>query len=280
MHSVHSHGAEIPALGFGTYGMTDEQLLKILPAAISAGFYHIDTAQLYQNESGVGEAWRGSGVARNQLFITTKVWVANFRPESFVPSVNDSLRRLRTDYIDLLLLHWPSEEVPLKAQIDSLNTLVDQGKTRYIGVSNYNTALLESAARASRYPLVTHQFEYHPFLNQRRVIHTTRGLGMTITAYCPMAIGRVFTEPVLLDIAKQHRRSVAQVVLRWVIQQPGMIALSRTTNPSRLAENVGVFDFELHASDMERIHALAQPNSRIVNPAGLAPRWDPTDFLS
>jgi 2,5-diketo-D-gluconate reductase B len=277
MHTVQSHGAQIPALGFGTYGMSDEQLRRIIPAAIQAGFRHIDTAQLYNNESGVGEAWRGSGVVRSQFFITTKVWVANYGDESFESSVNDSLRRLRTDYIDLLLLHWPSEEVPLKAQIEHLNTLVDQGKVRHIGVSNYNTALLESAVRYSRYPLVTHQFEYHPYLNQRRVIHTTRELGMTVTAYCPMAIGRVLSEPVLLDIARGHRRSVAQVVLRWVIQQPGMIALSRTTNASRLTENVGAFDFELDTDDMARIHALAQANSRIVDPPGLAPQWDSTD---
>jgi 2,5-diketo-D-gluconate reductase B len=278
MHTVHSHGVQIPALGFGTYGMADAQLRKIIPVAIQAGFRHFDTAQLYDNESGVGEAWRGSGVVRSQFFITTKVWVANYGAESFESSVNDSLRRLRTDYIDLLLLHWPSEDVPLREQIEHLNTVVDQGKVRHIGVSNYNTALLESAVRYSHYPLVTHQFEYHPYLNQRHIIHTTRALGMTVTAYCPMAIGRVLTEPVLIDIARGHRRSVAQVVLRWVIQQAGTIALSRTTNTSRLAENVAVFDFELSGEEMARIHALAQANARIVNPAGLAPRWDATDL--
>jgi 2,5-diketo-D-gluconate reductase B len=277
MHTVQSQGAQIPALGFGTYGMSDEQLRKIIPGAIQAGFRHIDTAQLYNNESGIGEAWRRSGVLRSQFFITTKVWVANYGDGSFESSVNDSLRRLRTDYIDLLLLHWPSEKIPLKEQIEHLNMLVDQGKVRHIGVSNYNTALLESAVRYSHYPLVTHQFEYHPYLNQRQVIQTTRALGMTVTAYCPMAVGRVLREPVLLDIARTHRRSVAQVVLRWVIQQPGMIALSRTTNASRLAENVQVFDFELNADDMGRIGGLAQANSRIVDPPGLAPRWDSTD---
>jgi 2,5-diketo-D-gluconate reductase B len=276
VQSVHSHGAEIPSLGFGTYGMSDAQLRKVIPAAIQAGFRHFDTAQLYDNESGVGEAWRGSGVVRSQFFITTKVWVAHYGAESFESSVNDSLRRLRTDYIDLLLLHWPRVDVPLEEQMAHLNAVVDQGKVRYIGVSNYNTALLESAVRHSHYPLVTHQFEYHPYLNQRNVIQATRALGMTATAYCPMAIGRVLAEPVLIDIARDHQRSVAQVVLRWVIQQPGMIALSRTTNVSRLAENAAAFDFELSTEDMARIHNLAHANYRIVNPAGLAPRWDST----
>lgn len=276
MQTVHSHGAEIPSLGFGTYGMPDAQLRKIIPAAIQAGFRHFDTAQLYDNESGVGEAWRGSGVVRSQFFITTKVRVANYGAEDFDSSVNDSLRRLRTDYIDLLLLHWPSEQIPLEEQIERLNAMVDQGRVRHIGVSNYNTALLEEATRFSRYPLVTHQFEYHPYLNQRHVIESTRSLGMTVTAYCPMAVGRVLTEPVLIDIAREHQRSVAQVVLRWIVQQPGVIALSRTSNVSRLAENTAVFDFELGAEEMARIHALAKLNYRIVNPPGLAPRWDST----
>jgi 2,5-diketo-D-gluconate reductase B len=277
MHTVHSHGAEIPALGFGTYGMSDEKLQKIVPAALKAGFRHIDTAQIYRNEAGVGDGWLASGVSRSELFITTKVWVTNYGPEAFESSVNDSLRRLRCDYIDLLLLHWPSPEVPQKDQMERLNTLVDQGKVRYIGVSNFNTALLQLAVRFSHYPLVTHQFEYHPFLNQRNVMHTTRALGMTATAYCPMAVGRVLTEPLLIDIARQHQRSVAQIVLRWVIQQPGLIALTRTTNPGRLAENLAVFDFELEPVEMTRIRALARPDSRIVDPVGLAPRWDPTD---
>jgi 2,5-diketo-D-gluconate reductase B len=277
MHSVHTHGAQIPALGFGTYGMSNAELLKIIPAALKAGFRHIDTAQIYQNEAGVGEGWLASGVARSKVFITTKMWVANYGPERFESSVNESLLRLQSDYIDLLLLHWPSEEIPLREQIERLNALVDRGIVRYIGVSNFNTALLQQAARLSRHPLITHQLEYHPFLDQRSVMHTTRALGMTATAYCPMAVGRVLTEPVLLDIARHHQRSVAQVALRWVIQQPGMIALSRTTKPSRIAENLAVFDFELEPFEMTRIRALARPDSRIVDPPGLAPHWDPTD---
>jgi 2,5-diketo-D-gluconate reductase B len=257
--------------------MSDAELLKVMPAALSAGFRHIDTAQIYGNEAGVGEAWLGSGLARSKVFITTKIWVANYGPEKFESSVIESLRRLHCDYVDLLLLHWPSNEVPLKDQIERLNMLVDQGKVRHIGMSNFNTALLQTAARLSRHPLATHQFEYHPFLNQRKVVHTSRALGMSATAYCPMAIGRVLTEPVLIDIARHHQRSVAQIVLRWIIQQPGMIALSRTTRPSRLAENLAVFDFELEPVEMTRIRSLARPDSRIVDPAGLAPHWDPTD---
>jgi 2,5-diketo-D-gluconate reductase B len=277
MHCVSSHGAQIPALGFGTYGMSNAELRTIIPAALKAGFRHIDTAQIYQNEGGVGEGWLASDVARAEVFITTKIWVANYGPERFESSVNESLQRLQSDYIDLLLLHWPNNEIPLGDQIERLNTLVDRGIVRHIGVSNYNSALLQQAAQLSRHPLVTHQLEYHPFLNQQNVLHTTRALGMTATAYCPMAIGRVLTEPVLLDIARHHQRSVAQIALRWVIQQPGMIALSRTTKLSRITENLAVSDFELEPIEMARIQALARPDSRIVDPPGLAPRWDPTN---
>jgi 2,5-diketo-D-gluconate reductase B len=277
MHSVLCHGAQIPVLGFGTYGMSNAELLQIIPAALKAGFRHIDTAQIYKNEAGVGDGWLASGLARSEVFITTKIWVANYGPEHFELSVKESLQRLHCNYVDLLLLHWPNQKIPLKDQVERLNALVDRGTVRYIGVSNFNTALLQQAAQLSRHPLITHQFEYHPFLNQQNIIHTTRALGMTATAYCPMAVGRVLTEPVLLDIAGHHQRSVAQVVLRWVIQQPGMIALTRTTKISRIAENLAVFDFELEPLEMTRIRTLARPASRIVDPPGLAPHWDPTD---
>lgn len=277
MHTVHCHGAEIPRLGFGTYGMSDAEMRRLIPAALNAGFRHIDTAQVYGNEAGVGDGWVASGVPRSKVFITTKIWVANYGPERFEPSVDESLRRLQCDYIDLLLLHWPNQAVPLKSQIERLNALVERGKVRHIGVSNLNTAMLQSAVLLSHHPLVTHQFEYHPFLDQRRVIQVTRSLGMTVTAYCPMAVGRVLTEPVLVDIARHHQRSVAQIALRWIIQQPGLIALSRTTHLARLAENVAVFDFELAPEEMMRIGALARPHSRIVSPVGLAPDWDSAD---
>jgi 2,5-diketo-D-gluconate reductase B len=277
MQTIDLHGAKIPALGFGTYGMSEADVRTMIPLALRAGFRHIDTGQVYGNEGGVGAGWVASGIARSEVFITTKVWVANYRAERFEASVDESLRRLQTDYIDLLLLHWPNREVPLAEQIERLNALVDRGKVRHIGVSNYNSEMLRSAQRLSHHPLATHQFEYHPFLDQRHVIDTSHALGMSVTAYCPMAVGRVLTEPTLIDLARRHRRSVAQIVLRWVVQQPGMIALSRTTRPSRLAENAAVFEFELAPQEMASIHALARPGSRIVSPPGLAPDWDPTE---
>jgi len=276
MQFVTAGGAAIPALGFGTYGMARPDMLRMIPAALKAGFRHIDTGQIYRNEAEVGECFQASGLRRQQVFLTTKVWVANYPERAFAQSVDDSLRKLRTDYIDLLLLHWPSDAVPLAEQVGRLNAAVRAGKVRHIGVSNFNRALLTEAARLSVAPIVTNQFEYHPYLNQELLIEECRRLGVAVTAYCGMAVGRVFGEPILKDIADVHRKSVAQVVLRWLVQQEGVVALSRTTDPARVASNLQVSDFELSAAEMAAIHGLAQAGSRIVNPPGLAPAWDAT----
>jgi 2,5-diketo-D-gluconate reductase B len=274
MHAVFANGAKIPAIGFGTYGMDRRDMLRMIPAALKGGFRHIDTAQIYHNEEEVGECIAASGIPRSEVFVTTKVWVANYPKSRFAPSVEASLRNLRSDYIDLLLLHWPHESVPLAEQIGLLNETVRAGKARHIGVSNFNRRLLEQAVGLSAIPLVTNQVEYHPYLNQSLVIDATRKAGLAVTAYCAMAVGRVLTDPTIAEIAESHGRSIPQVVLRWVIQQDGIVALSRTTNPERIVENLAVFDFELREDEMAAIQTLARPNSRIVNPTGLAPAWD------
>jgi 2,5-diketo-D-gluconate reductase B len=276
MQTVTAHGAEIPAIGFGTYGMSGDELILTLSAALAAGVRHIDTAQIYRNEAEVGAAVADSYTAREEVFLTTKVWVANYAPGAFEASLDESLRRLRTDYVDLLLLHWPSSAVPLEAQIGGLNAAVASGKARHIGVSNFNRELLTEAVRLSEAPVVTNQVEYHPYLNQALLLAECRRLGVSLMAYCGMAVGRVFDEPVLKRLAARHGKTVAQVVLRWLIQQPGVAALSRTSQPARIPANLDVFDFVLDRDEMAEIHRLAAPDSRIVNPAGLVPAWDPT----
>lgn len=280
MKTVTANGAEIPALGFGAYGMSREDMLRTIPPALSAGFRHIDTAQIYRNEEEVGECVQASGLDRADVFLTTKVWVANYAKGAFAASVDDSLRKLRTDYIDLLLLHWPSPNAPLGEQVAGLNAAVKAGKVRHIGVSNFNRQLLADAVRLSEAPIVTNQFEYHPYLNQRLLIDECRRLGVSVTAYCGMAVGRVFDDPVLRGIAGRRAKTVAQIVLRWLIQQDGVVALSRTTNPARIPANLDVFGFELSPEDMRAISHLATSDSRIVSPAGLSPAWDPTPALA
>ena len=273
-HDVLANGARIPAIGFGTYGMEREDMLRMIPAALQGGFRHIDTAQIYRNELEVGECTVSSGISRSELFITTKVWVANYPERRFAASVDESLKNLRTDYIDLLLLHWPHDGVPLADQIGLLNDTVKVGKVRHIGVSNFNRQLLDQAIRLSAAPLVTNQFEYHPYLNQSLLADATRKAGLAVTAYCAMAVGRVLGDPTIAEIAANHGRTIPQVVLRWLLQQSNVIALSRTTNPDRISENLAVFDFELGEDEMAAMQTLARPNSRIVNPPGLAPAWD------
>lgn len=280
MQFVTAGGATIPALGFGTYGMARPDMLRMIPAALTAGFRHIDTAQIYRNEAEVGECVAVSGLRREELFLTTKIWVANYPERAFARSVDDSLRKLRTDYINLLLLHWPSEAVPLAEQIAGLNIAVQAGKVRHIGVSNFNRALLAEAVKLSAAPIVTNQFEYHPYLNQKPLIDLCHQLGVSVTAYCGMAVGRVFDEPLLKNIAASHSKTVAQLVLRWLLQQDKLIALSRSTNPERIASNMQALDFTLSPAEMTAIHNLARGSSRIVNPPGLAPHWDPTPAVT
>ena len=276
MQNVHVGKAAIPAIGFGTYGMSAADVYRMTPAALSAGFRHIDTAQIYGNEGEIGECVAASGIPRSEIFLTTKVWVSNYSERSFEASVNESLRKLKTDYIDLLLLHWPGSDVPLAEQIEGLNAVARAGKVRHIGVSNFNRALMTQAIRLSAAPLVTNQFEYHPYLNQSLLIESTVQAGLAVTAYCGMAIGRVFSDPTLNEIATRHDKTIAQIVLRWLVQQRGIVALSRTTQIDRLAQNLAVFDFELDGADMAAIHSLATADSRIVDPPGLAPPWDST----
>ncbi|WP_454684242.1 aldo/keto reductase [Ancylobacter moscoviensis] len=273
MKFVTANGATIPALGYGTFRLPGPDTLRMVPHALKLGFRHIDTAQIYGNEAEVGEGIERSGVRRADIFLTTKVWVDKYGHDALVASVDESLRKLRTDYVDLLLLHWPAGH-PLPEPVAALNEVVRTGKVRHIGVSNFNTAQMAEAIALSDAPLVTNQVEYHPYIDQSVVIKAARAAGLSITAYYAMADGKVFDEPVLKEIAAAKGKSVAQVVLRWVIQQDGLVALSKTATETRAAENFAVFDFELSAGEMAAIHALARPDGRIVSPEGLAPVWD------
>lgn len=274
MHTVTANGAAIPALGFGVFRMSGEEVERIVPAALEAGFTHFDTAQAYQNESDLGRALAKAGVKRDQLFLTTKVWVENYPGDKFAASVDESLDKLRTDHVDLLLLHWPSDKVPLAEQIASLNAVKAAGQARHIGVSNLPTRLMAEAIALSDAPLVTNQVEYHPYLDQSPVLAATRATGLALTAYYAMADGKVIDDPAIQAIGRRHGKSAAQVVLRWLVQQEGVVALSKTANPKRAAENIAIFDFALSDQEMAALHTLARGDGRIVSPPGLAPEWD------
>jgi diketogulonate reductase-like aldo/keto reductase len=274
MHNVSANGANIPALGFGTFRMPDDDVHRILPQALKLGFRHVDTAQIYKNEAAVGEVIANSGIARTDIFLTTKVWVDRVGHQAFIASVDESLQKLKTDYVDLLLLHWPQSEMPLADRIGALNELRQAGKVKNIGVSNFSTALMAEAVKLSDAPIVNNQIEYHPYLDQTKVLGEAARTGMSVTAYYLMADGAVPKDEVLTDIGAKHGKTAAQVVLRWAVQQKDVIALSKTATESRLPENFEIFDFQLSEDEMQAVHKLARPNGRIVNPGHLAPEWD------
>ena len=273
MKIVNAHGAAIPALGFGVFRMTDAEVESVVPTALEAGFRHFDTAQIYQNEAALGRALQKAGARREDLFLTTKVWVDNYSPEKFAASVDESLDKLRVDQVDLLLLHWPADKVSIANQIDMLNTVREAGKTRFIGVSNQNIAQMRESIERSAAPIVTNQIELHPYLAQDAIAKAARDAGVAVTAYYGMADGAVPRDATLQAIGAKYGKTAAQVGLRWLIER-GFIALSKTAKPERVAENFNVFDFELNAEDMAAIAKLARPDGRIVSPEGLAPVWD------
>jgi len=273
MDIVKAHGAEIPALGFGVFRMSDAEVEAIVPTALEVGFRHFDTAQIYRNEAALGRALQAAGARRDDLFLTTKVWVDNYRKDRFAASVDDSLDRLKVDRVDLLLLHWPGDKVAIADQIAMLGEVQAAGKTRFIGVSNQNIAQMKESVAVSQAPIVTNQIEVHPYLDQRAVAAAAREMGVAITAYYGMADGAVPRDPVLREIGAKYGKTAAQVALRWLIQQ-GYIALSKTARPERVAENLAIFDFALSDGDMTAIGKLSRPNGRLVSPPGLAPTWD------
>lgn len=268
-----AHGAYIPAIGYGTSGLGHVSAEQVA-TALKAGYRHIDTARKYGTERAVGDGIRASGVPRQEIFLCTKVSHEHLHAADFARSVDASLGALRIDYVDLLLVHWPEKNTPLAETMAALAKAKRQGLARHIGVANFNIAMLDEAIRLCPEPLVTLQVECHPYLDQNKVIAACRERGLVLTAYCPLARGRLQGDPVLAAIARRTGKTFAQVALRWLVQQ-GMIApIPRSSNAERIAQNIDVFDFELDEDDMRRIAALARPDGRIADPAGRAPAWD------
>ncbi|MGV2981398.1 aldo/keto reductase [Camelimonas sp. ID_303_24] len=270
---VRANGAEIPAIALGTWQSTDDACARAVEEALRSGYRHIDTATAYGNEAQVAEGIRASGVARDQFFVTTKVWRENMARDAVLRSAADSVRRLDSGPVDLLLLHWPNPDVPLAESLAGLVAAKREGLTRHIGVSNFTIPLIEEAVRLSEEPLVTNQVEYHPLLNQGRLIRACAAHGLSLTAYSPLGRGALLADPVVTAIAEAHGREPAQIVLRWLVQQPGVIAAPKSVTPQRIRNNLAVFDFELGDIEMARISNLARPDGRLINPA-FAPQWD------
>lgn len=274
MHKVEANGADIPALGFGTWQLQGSQAQRMVEAALEIGYRHIDTAQKYGNEAEVGAALAASGLPRDQVFVTTKVWPDRARAGVFQRAARESLDRLRLDSVDLLLLHWPNAEVPLRETMGALVDCHERSWARTIGVSNFNAAMIEEARRLAGRPLATNQVEYHPFLTQQTVLDTCRRQGMALTAYCPLARGKVFADPTLARIGARHGKAPGQVALRWLIQQDSVVAIPRSSSAEHARSNFAIFDFVLSDAEMQEIAQLGAPTGRLVEMTGLAPAWD------
>ena len=273
MRMVSARGVQIPALGLGTWQLSGAVARRMVGYALSIGYRHIDTAQMYGNEAEVGEAIAGSPVPRDEIWLTTKIWPDNFRAAALQQAAEQSVRRLGTEP-DLLLLHWPNPGVPLEETMGALNEVKRRGLTRHIGISNFNVTLIREALALSAEPLVVDQVEYQPYLSQRAVLEALRANGMALIAYSPLAKGRVFRDRTLARIGERHGKHPGQVALRWLIQQDGVAAIPRSSREAHAKANLEIFDFELSEAEMAEVSALAHGGGRQVENPGFAPEWD------
>ena len=271
--TLSAHGAKMPVIGYGTMEFPDRPA-ELVAYAIEAGYRLIDTARKYGTEERVGEGIRASGIAREELWVTTKVTELDAREADFLRSAETSLKALQLDYVDLLLVHWPQPKVPFAETLGALAKAKRSGLTRHIGVSNFTIAMLEEAVHVCPEPLITNQIEYHAYLPQDRMLAALKRYGMILTAYCPVARGKLLDDPVVGEIAKAHGKTHAQICLRWLIQQPMVAAVPRALEEAHIAENLDVFDFSLSEEEMRRISALRSRNVRIADPPERAPKWD------
>lgn len=262
----------VPAIGLGTYTINGSEAVDIIRTAIQLGYRHIDTAQLYENESEVGDALIQSGVPREEIYLVTKVWPSNLSKERFIPSVEESLQKLKTDFVDLLLIHWPHHVYAVEDYIHLLIEAKRTGLAKDIGVSNFNISQIKAALSAGS-DIVTNQVEFHPWINQVRLRQKMSELNIRLTAYCPLAQGRMFHFKQLEVLAAKYLKSTAQILLRWIIQKDDILAIPRSIKPDRLEENLNVFDFNIDDDDMALMDAWKLENRRFVGAQNGA-KWD------
>jgi diketogulonate reductase-like aldo/keto reductase len=234
----------------------------LVQQALRLGYRHIDTAEMYENEREVGEGLRASGVRRDEVFITTKVWSTHLAPGELARAAKDSLARMRLSDVDLLLIHWPNPRVPLAETIGALCRMKSEGYARHIGVSNFSADLLDEAVKLAGEPLVTNQIEWHPFIDQRALVAACARLGLSVTAYSPLAKGKTLSNDVLSTIGMNYGKTGGQVALRWLLAQ-GAIVIPGTSRVERLSENMAVFDFELSSEEVAEIATLASANGSV-----------------
>ena len=272
MKYINLNGTTVPALGLGTAAMRGKTCEKALTYALELGYRHIDTAAFYDNEEVVGRVLTASGISRRNIFFTTKVWPSDLAADAFRASVDQSLERLQTDHINLLLIHWPNQKIPLGETLEALTQAKEAGKMQRVGVSNFPVALMTESIETHGADLFANQVEYHPFLSQRSVLKYCHQHEMMLTAYCPLAMGGVAKNRTLTRIAKKYGKTPAQITLRWLIDQHCVAAIPKASGKRHAKQNIEIFDFYLSARDVADITALASGRRLVkIRPS---PKWD------
>lgn len=267
-----AQGTKVPEIGLGTYMLYGRECYQIVRKALDFGYRHFDTAQMYKNEREIGEALHQSNVEREDLFITTKVWHTNLEHDDLLQTVEESLKGLRTPYVDLLLIHWPNQQVSLNQTFEAMMVLRDQGKAMNIGVSNFPMSLMQKSIEELRVPLFCNQVEFHPFMGQFDMLEYSYDNDFLVSAYSPLAKGKVPDNEILGKIGQAYEKSASQVALRWLIEQENVVAVPKASSEEHLKENIDIFDFELSDEHFEEIDGLDQ-KMRLTNPS-FAPDWD------
>lgn len=268
--------ANIPVLGLGTWQSNGQDCIDVISQALKMGYEHIDTAQAYGNEVEVGQGIKQSGVARGNFFLTTKIFPDDmkFEPEKLVAAAKRSLENLDTDYVDLLLLHWPDDRVPLSETIPALCELQKQGLTRHIGVSNFNIANIIEAKKYADVPIVVNQVEFHPFIKQNTLQTFLYNHHILLEAYSPLARGDVFNNETIKQIAEKHGITPAQVSLAWILSDKQRIAIPKTSNPKHLQGNLDAMNVQLSEDELKAIGSLARSDGRKIEHPDYTPVWD------
>lgn len=265
----------VPAFGLGTFRLKDDVVIASVKTALELGYRAIDTAQIYDNEAAIGQALEESGVARRDLYITTKIWTENLSKENLIPSLKASLQKLRTDYVDLTLIHWPSpgDAVAVEEFMQALLEAKKEGLTREIGISNFTIPLMERAiAAVGAEQIATNQIELSPYLQNKKVAAWAKAHGIPVTSYMTLAYGKALEDEAIARIAAKHQATPAQVILAWALAL-GYAVIPSSTKRANLQSNLQAQQLTLDEEDMNAIAALDR-NERLVSPEGLAPHWD------
>ncbi|MBR1125254.1 aldo/keto reductase [Bradyrhizobium lablabi] len=272
METIRSQGIGMPKLGLGTFRLQGDACRAAVESALGLGYRHIDTAEMYGNEEAIGAALAAARLARGELHVTTKVWPDNLAPDAIRRAFDASLKKLRLDHVDLYLVHWPSRSMKLPAVFETLLKLKEEGRTRAIGVANFTTALLKTVVEDIRAPIACNQVEYHVMLDQTKLMKYLAAHGIPLVAYCPLAQGRVASDETLAGIGKKHNASAAQVALKWLLDQDGVVAIPKASRAESQKANLDALKVTLDDEDRKAIAGLPK-NRRCVSP-GFGPDWD------